>query len=181
MNRCDVATKPITLPNRYKKYLSGFYTGFSSGGLAYDADKITNGRMVFPKPAKTLNSPILIHRVDMSIKMDRKLVCALINRPHQKSLESNMVFLGTSNGEYDNTIYGWCQLFRERKCVSVLVYSLAEVIKSLQRDMNWFNALEYWEFNMLGSWMGAYTPIYFYTKKDRNYRNFLSDTVVRMD
>jgi len=171
----------VWLPDKYDKYCSGFYSGFSSGGVAYNADKMTKDRIKFPTVPHVSNAPILIHKLNMKEKTDRKMVCALIDKPHQKALESNILFLGTQNGEYDNTVYGWCQICREQKMVTVLVYSLNEVIKSLQDDMNWYNALEYWEFNMLDAWIGIYTPIYFYTKEDSIYDKFIHDAVIRVD
>lgn len=171
----------IEFPAKYKKYITGHYNGFSTGGVAYDLNRMKRDRIKPPEPMKIKDAPLLMQKLDPKKKRDRDLIVALISKNFKENVATNLLFLGTAKGEYDSTIYGWTQIYRQDKFVSILVYSLTEVLKALQKDMNWNNAHEYWEFNMLEAWMGLYTPIYYYKKSDDIYANFVKDSKIRSE
>ena len=59
---------------------------------------------------------------------------------------------------YNDAILGKCVRFN----TEFILYDLDKVILLLQRDgMTKQDAEEYWEFNMLGAWMGDQTPAFF--------------------
>jgi len=48
----------------------------------------------------------------------------------------------------------------ERINLYVLCYDMAQILLILQEEMSDEEALEYFDFNILGSWMGDHTPVY---------------------
>lgn len=44
--------------------------------------------------------------------------------------------------------------------LSVAAYDLTKCIEILSRDMSFEDALEYFEFNVIGAWVGEGTPIF---------------------
>jgi hypothetical protein len=48
----------------------------------------------------------------------------------------------------------------ERCDLLVVCYDKNKIIKILMRDMNHEEAMEYYEFNILGAYMGEHTPVY---------------------
>lgn len=58
---------------------------------------------------------------------------------------------------FDDCIIGICRTFHG----CVLLYDEDKVIKKLMKDnMTWEEAWEFYEFNIIGSYMGDYTPIF---------------------
>jgi len=51
----------------------------------------------------------------------------------------------------------------ERINFHVLCYNVAEILLILQDDMSEDEAREYFDFNILGSWMGDHTPVFLST------------------
>ena len=51
----------------------------------------------------------------------------------------------------------------ERINLHVLCYNVAEILLILQDDMSEDEAREYFDFNILGSWMGDHTPVFLST------------------
>ena len=165
----------MKIKTNYNKCRDGYYVGFDEGGIAYDHNKLIKLDSNTLKLFKKTSHPTIIHKFKAS---DRISYIAHIEYTLKvKSLQ--LLFLGTDYGEYDHTIYGWATIYREKKNVPVLIYSLEEVLIELQKDMNWHNAFEYWEFNMNGSWMGTHTPIYHY--KNSDYSSFLNNSEFQDD
>ena len=48
----------------------------------------------------------------------------------------------------------------ERAGLLAVCYNRNKIINILMRDMNYEEAMEYYEFNILGSYMGEHTPVY---------------------
>jgi hypothetical protein len=48
----------------------------------------------------------------------------------------------------------------ERAGLLAVCYDRNKIIQILMRDMNYEEAFEYYEFNILGAYMGEYTPVY---------------------
>ena len=48
----------------------------------------------------------------------------------------------------------------ERIGLLAVCYDKSKIIKILMRDMNEIQAIEYYEFNILGAYMGEHTPVY---------------------
>jgi hypothetical protein len=48
----------------------------------------------------------------------------------------------------------------ERCDLQVVCYDRNKVIEILMRDMSYEEAIEYFEFNILGAYMGEHTPVY---------------------
>jgi hypothetical protein len=48
----------------------------------------------------------------------------------------------------------------ERCDLLVVCYDKSKILEILMRDMNLDEAIEYYEFNILGAYMGEYTPVY---------------------
>ena len=51
-----------------------------------------------------------------------------------------------------------------RRCgkPDIVAYDVEAIIRILQRDMSEAEAWEYFDFNVVGSWMGEMTPIFVY-------------------
>lgn len=51
-----------------------------------------------------------------------------------------------------------------RRCgkPDIVAYDVEQIISILQRDMSEREAWEYFDFNVVGSWMGEMTPIFVY-------------------
>ena len=58
--------------------------------------------------------------------------------------------------DYDKAIIGVV----ERINLHVLCYDMAHLLLILQKDMSEDEAQEYFEYNILGSWMGEHTPVF---------------------
>tara|TARA_R110000824_G_scaffold218435_2_gene405054 strand:+ start:5475 stop:5783 length:309 start_codon:yes stop_codon:yes gene_type:complete len=59
---------------------------------------------------------------------------------------------------FDDCIIGVCQRFGQEE---IITYSLDRVIKKLEsQGMTYDEALEWYEFNMIGSWVGETTPCF---------------------
>ena len=48
----------------------------------------------------------------------------------------------------------------ERAGLLAVCYDRNKIIQILMRDMNYEEAFEYYEFNILGAYMGEHTPVY---------------------
>jgi hypothetical protein len=48
----------------------------------------------------------------------------------------------------------------ERAGLLAVCYNRTKIINILMRDMNYEEAMEYYEFNILGAYMGEHTPVY---------------------
>ena len=48
----------------------------------------------------------------------------------------------------------------ERAGLLAVCYDRNKILKILMRDMNLDEAMEYYEFNILGAYMGEHTPVY---------------------
>ena len=48
----------------------------------------------------------------------------------------------------------------ERINLLAVCYDKNKILKILMRDMNEIEAIEYYEFNILGAYMGEHTPVY---------------------
>lgn len=48
----------------------------------------------------------------------------------------------------------------------VAIYSYSKIIDILKRDMSHEDAVEYFEFNIAGAWVGESTPMVLYTEED---------------
>ena len=48
----------------------------------------------------------------------------------------------------------------ERIGLLAVCYDKHKILKILMRDMNYEEAVEYYEFNILGAYMGEHTPVY---------------------
>ena len=48
----------------------------------------------------------------------------------------------------------------ERAGLLAVCYDRSKILKILMRDMNLDEAMEYYEFNILGAYMGESTPVY---------------------
>jgi hypothetical protein len=48
----------------------------------------------------------------------------------------------------------------ERAGLLAVCYDRSKILKILMRDMNLDEAMEYYEFNILGAYMGEHTPVY---------------------
>ena len=46
------------------------------------------------------------------------------------------------------------------------LYDYEKIIESLMEDMSKEDAVEYFEFNVVGAWMGPGTPAFFYGKEE---------------
>lgn len=57
---------------------------------------------------------------------------------------------------FDECVAGICNGFKGH----VLVYNETKIIEQLAKEMNIDEAWEYYEYNILGAWMGDYTPIF---------------------
>jgi hypothetical protein len=55
---------------------------------------------------------------------------------------------------FDEAILGEVIRFSDR----FLIYDHKKVIEILMRDMSEEEAMEYWEFNQVGAWVGSTTP-----------------------
>ena len=63
--------------------------------------------------------------------------------------------------EYDDCILGIASSLGN----SVLVYDVGDILGVLQECMSFDDALEYFEYNIEGSYLGKYTPIYLWYRK----------------
>jgi hypothetical protein len=60
--------------------------------------------------------------------------------------------------KFDKAIVGLCDRFGEP---TVVIYDRDKVIEALKEDgMDYEEALEYFEFNIAGAWMGSLTPAF---------------------
>jgi hypothetical protein len=57
---------------------------------------------------------------------------------------------------FDDCIVGLCNTFEGSR----LLYSEKKIIDKLSQDMTVEEAKEYYEFNILGGYLGTYTPIF---------------------
>lgn len=58
---------------------------------------------------------------------------------------------------FDDAIIG----IAERIGMEIIVaYDKDKIIEILMKDMDYEEAIEYYEFNILGAWMGDFTPIF---------------------
>jgi len=48
----------------------------------------------------------------------------------------------------------------ERAGLLAVCYDKSKILKILMRDMNYEDAVDYYEFNILGAYMGEHTPVY---------------------
>ena len=72
---------------------------------------------------------------------------------------------------YNDAILGKCVRFN----TEFVIYDFDKVILLLQREgMTKQEAEEYWEFNMLGSWVGEHTPA-FLIRENKENNNELRD------
>ena len=72
---------------------------------------------------------------------------------------------------YNDAILGKCLRFN----TEFVIYDYDKVILLLQRDgMTKQEAEEYWEFNMLGAWVGEHTPA-FLIRENKENNNELRD------
>ena len=65
---------------------------------------------------------------------------------------------------FDEAIIGIC---RRAVMTPVLAYSRKKCIEILARDMDWHDAEEYFEYNVIGAYVGEMTPV-FITFLERN-------------
>jgi len=73
-------------------------------------------------------------------------------------LEDNMLFLGTSKGEFDDCMVGVANQFGRPP---VVAYDYDKMIEVLMKDgMTYEEAVEYFDFNIIGGWVGEYTPVF---------------------
>jgi len=63
---------------------------------------------------------------------------------------------------FDDCIVGLCNTFEGTR----LLYSEKSIINSLSKDMSVEEAEEYYEFNILGGYLGTYTPIFLMDLED---------------
>lgn len=57
---------------------------------------------------------------------------------------------------FDDCIVGLCNTFEGTR----ILYSERKIIESLSKDMTEEEAIEYYEFNILGGYLGTFTPIF---------------------
>jgi len=77
-----------------------------------------------------------------------------MNKEDIIELNPNMMFMDG----FDDAIVGVCYQYGRPP---VVAYSLRKVITKLMEDgMTEEEALEYWEFNQLGAYMGENTPVF---------------------
>lgn len=70
-----------------------------------------------------------------------------------------ILFLGSSDGEFDKAIIG--TVTRAGTSNPVLVYSVETVLKCLtEQGMDQEDALEWFSYNIDGAYLGEYTPVY---------------------
>ena len=77
--------------------------------------------------------------------------------------EESMLFLGTDEGQerFEDAIIGIAYRFGTQP---VVAYDMDKVIQVFKEDMpDETDALEYFEFNVIGAWMGDGTPIFIET------------------
>jgi len=58
---------------------------------------------------------------------------------------------------FNDCILGICERFGQPP---IIAYDKDKVIRKLMKDMSEEEAVEYWEYNQLGSWMGEGTPCF---------------------
>jgi hypothetical protein len=63
----------------------------------------------------------------------------------------------------DEAIVGFAQ---QASKDAVAVYSYGKILSILQRDMSYDDAVEHFEFNIAGAWVGESTPMVLYTEDD---------------
>lgn len=68
---------------------------------------------------------------------------------------SEILELGTDD-TFDEALLGICRRFDQ----TFLVYDEEKVIEILARDMDLDDAREFFEFNVVGAWMGPGTPAF---------------------
>lgn len=64
---------------------------------------------------------------------------------------------------YDNLDDAFVGIARQFN-TEVALYDYEKVIKLLMEDMSWEDAVEYFEFNIVGAWHGDETPAFLYRK-----------------
>ena len=67
---------------------------------------------------------------------------------------------------FDEAIIGYVERLGESGYQTYALYDKEKVISMLQDDMTREEAVEYFEYNMRGSWVGPGTPVFFYPKED---------------
>ena len=58
---------------------------------------------------------------------------------------------------FDDCVIGICEQFGRP---SVVVYDRDRIIAKLSKDMSAGDAEEYYSFNIIGGWVGEYTPVF---------------------
>jgi len=76
-------------------------------------------------------------------------------RKEIEEIEDQAIVLEPS--QFDEAIIGTTERFGMSVCVA---YDKDKIIEILMRDMSEEEAIEYFEYNILGAWMGAYTPCF---------------------
>jgi len=71
--------------------------------------------------------------------------------------EPIMVLGDAGSDQFDEALVGICHRFGKP---SVALYDREKVIEILAKDMTWEEAVEWFDFNIIGAWLGDYTPVY---------------------
>ena len=86
------------------------------------------------------------------MKKDKKKI-DLLERVEEIFPEENFL---KADG-FDDCIIGVSERFGQE---AILVYDKDKIIKSLMKDMTEEEALEYFDFNIIGAWVGDKTPAF---------------------
>ena len=71
--------------------------------------------------------------------------------------DEKMLLLGSDPKDFEDAIIGIADRFGMEPSVA---YDYNKVIEILTKDMSYEEAVEYFDFNIIGAWMGDTTPLY---------------------
>ena len=74
-----------------------------------------------------------------------------------EELDEELLFLGIEPRDFEEAIIGIVHRFGANPIVS---YDYDKVIEILTKDMSYEDAVEYFEFNIIGAWVGETTPLF---------------------
>lgn len=89
----------------------------------------------------------MIYTIDMAAPIREMLA----------EFDEDLLFLDPSE-QFDSCIVGLANRFGNEQCVA---YDYAKIIKALKKDgMSTEEAIEYFDYNIIGSWVGDKTPMF---------------------